>query len=517
MLGKLDTQMSFDDITWRERIPKNSFWAKIREWIQRNITEEDFRPLFSNIGRPSISPIHTFAALLIQLEKGYSDREMEEESRYDDRVKFAILAGRNFEGIDAVTLCDHRRLFLNSEIGQKLLNRTLESAKEAGLFSKENLQVIDSFMIYGKGAVQDTYTLIRKGVLKVLRIARFYGIEDELKAILKRNDYEVPGKPKIDWDSEEEKQELLESLVWDALNLVEKAREREPLPEDLASAVELLERVARQDVKIREDGRVEMVKGTCKDRVISITDPEMRHGHKTSSKRVDGYKGHILTCGENGQLVGGVEVTPANGADKEPVPEMLEEQEKEGRRPEVVLGDCSYFDPKMIEEEKAKGTVILAKVPPASNKEGFYTKEEFEIDTQAGVVRCPGGNRAEFDVKCIEERRGSTVLFGAEVCNSCPKRPECTRGKGGRGIRIHPYEPEVQEARRYQRTEEFKREYRRRANIERVNSHLIRHGAREARYIGRVKVKFQLLLCGILNNIKAVMRAILAKGAVCPA
>ncbi|NPV79233.1 MAG: transposase [Firmicutes bacterium] len=98
-----------------------------------------------------------------------------------------------------------------------------------------------------------------------------------------------------------------------------------------------------------------MIKGTCKDRVISITDPKMRHGHKTSSRKVDGFKEHTITCGENGQLVAGVEVTAANAADKEPVPEMLEEQEKEGRRPEELLGDSAYFDPKWRKRRGRKG------------------------------------------------------------------------------------------------------------------------------------------------------------------
>ncbi|NPV78659.1 MAG: IS1182 family transposase [Firmicutes bacterium] len=515
MLGKRDTQMTFDDVLWRERIPENSVWMKLHEWIKKNLSEKDFEPLFSNTGRPSISPVHTMAALLIQLEKGYSDREMEEESRYDDRVKFAILANRNFEGIDAVTLCDHRRLFLNSEIGREILNKTLGSAKAAGLFSKENLQVVDSFMIWGKGAVQDTYTLIRKGVLRVLRIARCHGMEEELRGVLKRDDYEKPGKPKIDWSDGEEKRRLLESLVWDALNLVKKARENEPMPGDLADAVDLLERVARQDVEIGEDGRIEMVKGTCKDRVISVTDPEMRHGRKTSSRKVDGFKGHIITCGENGQLVAGVEVTAANVADKEPVPEMLEEQEKEGRRPEELLGDSAYFDPEMTEEEKEKGTTIVAKAPPVPERDGLYTKDDFEIDTETGIVTCPAGQEARFDVKCIEERKGATVFFGAGVCDRCPEKDKCTTGKSGRCIRIHPYEPEIQQAREYQKTEGFKDRYVKRVNVERLNSHLTRHGAREARYIGTRKVKFQLLLCGILNNIKAVMRAVAAQGAVC--
>jgi len=159
MMGKRDQQMSFADIWIENMIPKDSYWARLRTWAEENLNEEDFAPLFSQYGRPSVPPIYTFLATLIQLEKGYSDAELEGESRFDDRVKYAITAPRNFTGIDAVTLHDHRKRFFESEIGLKIFARTIENAKQAGIFSKENLHVVDSFMVFGAAAKQDTYTL----------------------------------------------------------------------------------------------------------------------------------------------------------------------------------------------------------------------------------------------------------------------------------------------------------------------------------------------------------------------
>ncbi|NSW90926.1 MAG: transposase [Firmicutes bacterium] len=106
------------------------------KWAIENLNEEMFQPLFSYYGRASVSPVYTFTAMLIQLEKGYSDREMEEETRFDDRVKYGITAPRDFDGIDAVTLCDHRKRFFMSDIGRKILLTTINQAKEAGIFEK---------------------------------------------------------------------------------------------------------------------------------------------------------------------------------------------------------------------------------------------------------------------------------------------------------------------------------------------------------------------------------------------
>jgi hypothetical protein len=47
---------------------------------------------FHNYGSPSISPVYTFAAMLIQIEKDYSERELEGETIFDNIVKFALTA-----------------------------------------------------------------------------------------------------------------------------------------------------------------------------------------------------------------------------------------------------------------------------------------------------------------------------------------------------------------------------------------------------------------------------------------
>jgi len=93
------------------------------------------------------------------------------------------------------------------------------------------------------------------------------------------------------------------------------------LPRDLKDEADLLERIAEQDID-DEDGRIKMKRGVAKDRVISVTDPDMRHGHKTSSFKVDGYKSHIMT---DRNFVTSVVVTPANKADVEPFPDIMDQ------------------------------------------------------------------------------------------------------------------------------------------------------------------------------------------------
>lgn len=524
MMGRADRQTTFSDYWLEGKIPENSYWHKMRKWVLENLDEKMFQPLFSYYGRPSVSPVYTFAGILVQLEKGYSDREFEGESRFDDRVKYAITAPRDFEGIDANTLSDHRKRYFNSDIGRKIFIQTIEQARAEGMFSEENLNVIDSFMVWGAASRQDTYTLIYQGIKMVLRFTAFYEMEAESRGVLKRNDYDKEHKkPKIDWDSEEEKQNLLESLVNDALSLVGHFKEKKDIPEDLKEACNLLERIAKQDVKIDQNGKVSMVKGTAKDRIISVNDPEMRHGHKTSSRNSDGYKAEIITGGKQASIIVAVELDGANTKDGRYTGELIDEAKSDGVEIKKMYGDSAYADFEEMEKRKEEMEFCI-KVRSSHNGAGGYTKDKFEIDLKEGTVTCPAGKVNKFKIqRVLEERKQVSVHFSDKTCRECSQREQCTQCKDGRRILIHPYEDKLQEQRAYQKTVEFKEDYSKRANGERTISHITAHGGRNSRYIGKKKTKWQLVMAAINHNVKMVMGYIQSKakpdistGELCP-
>jgi len=88
-MGRADRQITFSDYWLQGEIPEDSYWHKIGKWATENLDEEIFQPLFSYYGRPSVSPVYTFTGILVQLEKGYSDREFEAESNFkNDEIVF---------------------------------------------------------------------------------------------------------------------------------------------------------------------------------------------------------------------------------------------------------------------------------------------------------------------------------------------------------------------------------------------------------------------------------------------
>ncbi|MBE0465941.1 MAG: transposase [Candidatus Desulforudis sp.] len=76
----------------------------------------------------------------------------------------------------------------------------------------------------------------------------------------------------------------------------------------------------------------------AKDRTISITDPEMRHGRKSKHGQFDGHKLQVVTDLDS-ELITNVEVTPGNGSDKEALPEAVTEQVV---KPDTLIGDTAY-------------------------------------------------------------------------------------------------------------------------------------------------------------------------------
>ena len=83
-----------------------------------------------------------------------------------------------------------------------------------------------------------------------------------------------------------------------------------------------------------------MRQGVAKDRRISIEDGQMRHGRKTRSVRIDGYKRHVL-CDLDTELVSAVGVTPANVAEAEVATQIHADLDAQGSR----LASCTSTGP----------------------------------------------------------------------------------------------------------------------------------------------------------------------------
>ena len=131
--------------------------------------------------------------------------------------------------------------------------------------------------------------------------------------------------------------------------------------------------------------------GVSRDRMMSVHDPEMRHGHKSSSRRFDGHKAAIVVDTDS-QLITAVEVLPGNAPDNLGALELVEQSEANTGVPVAeAMGDAAYGDGDTGQAFADAGRTLIARVPGRPNRSHF-PKEDFHIDLEAGSCTCPAGN-----------------------------------------------------------------------------------------------------------------------------
>jgi hypothetical protein len=281
----------------------------------------------------------------------------------------------------------------------------------------------------------------------------------------------------------------------------------------ISSAADLLCALLVQDVKDKRDGKAEIRKGVAKDRVVSVTDPEMRHGRKSSSQRFDGHKAVVAADAETG-LITDLDVLPGNAHDSEKVLEVVERSEEAmGEEVEKTIGDCAYGTGRIRREFADCGREIVAKVPRPP-RTGKFTKDDFKIDLENDRVTCPAGHIcSDFQVVWIKSRvagnkqKTKRFTFDTRTCLACPLRAKCVKGSAGRTITLHPQEGLMQKARDFQRRREFRKEYSLRVVIEHRIARLIQLGIRKSRFFGRRKTTFQLLMAAAVANLTLIANA----------
>jgi hypothetical protein len=235
----------------------------------------------------------------------------------------------------------------------------------------------------------------------------------------------------------------------------------------------------------------------------------MRHGRKSSSKRFDGHKAAIAVDAES-QLITSVEVLAGNAADSEQALELTKaSEENTGLEVEETIGDCAYGSGNTRQAFADEERRLVAKVGQHGRR-GQIPKAEFQIDLEQMSCTCPEGKTTHTLVKagkwtdrqCKKHQRWA-FLHDADACSTCTRRRECVwaRGDRGRSIRLHPQERLLQEARDFQESAAFD-EYRQiRQTAEHRLARLVQLGIRQARYFGRKKTLFQLLMTATVANL----------------
>lgn len=511
MLGRRSPQL---DMFSAQRVPHqvapDSFYGQMGSLGRRLFPDDAMSDMYSpDNGRPSLPPSLMNGVLLLQFFDDVADGEAVERTMYDLRWKVALNLPLDFAGFHPTSLTKYRKRLVKHGKEGYAFDRFVEAACEAGLISDKVTLLTDSTNVDGAGAVQDTFTLLRKGVRRLLKEMGFQpsghrrGMSEQTRRLVETY-LDQDRKAEIEWSDPAARAEHLKALVKDVEAVLDMAAEHADDP-DVRAFAWLLTKILGDDVVTDEEGDPQIGEGTARDRIISVTDPEMRHGRKSASRRFDGFKNSVSTDVDS-ELILDIKDVPAPGSDGAHLMPMIGRVEtRAGVTVERVIADGAYGSG----DNRAAcagypGHSIDLVSPIRRPHDPEIHKSAFEVDLEHEQATCPQGQTATG--KRRKDREGEEVLrfvFDRSTCEECPLFDRCVRSKrAGRSVTTHRHETLLREARQRQETEAFKELYRLRGRVERKIAELVHHGLRNTRYIGEKKRQLQRLWTAAAVNLK---------------
>jgi hypothetical protein len=524
MLGKR-SGTDGGDHPYLEHVGRDSFYGFLALHRAELFRDEDFADLYCpDNGRPSVPPSLLAIALLLQTYAGVSDEEAKARADFDLRWKVALGIGLEDRLFAKSTLQLFRAHLILHDRVRTVFQRSLTFARETGYLRDRKIRVVlDTSYILGRGAVKDAYNLLADGIRKLVRaLAASDSREPEDWAtghdLSRYFGSSLKGEAVIDWDDPRAREAFVRGVVEDADRLLDAARatlERIPVGDPghqrVREAAALLAQLLLQDIERREDG-AHLKQGVSPDRIVSVHDPQMRHGRKSASRRFDGHKGAIVVDPDS-QLIAAADVLPGNAQDHKGALQLVEQAEANaGVVIEEAVGDCAYGDGETRQAFVDAERKLVAKVMVRRGQAQF-PKEDFRIDLDAMICACPAEQETRKVVSISSgERYGApgaplrAFRFDAALCDACPLRASCVRARSGKGrlVMLHPREALLQEARAFQQSEAFAPYRKLRQVAEHRLARLVQLGVRQSRYLGRAKTLLQLLMAATVANLTLV-------------
>lgn len=369
---------------------------------------------------------------------------------------------------------------------------------DGGIVGDAPVWATDSTPMWCYGAVLDTVRLLGDGLRSLgLRWAR--ATRRTLDEVAK--DWETPwltgkstkGALNIDWRDAAARAEGVDRLARDVLRVIGRVRRQLPEARDglrkgIGRACCRLLRVVRDDLEENEDGHLVIARRVTRDRMVSLTEPQARHGRKSRSRTFKGFKLHVVGDIVSG-LVASLAVTPGSHHDTRPAHRLARRASDLLDGIDRLLGDTAYggatFRRKMRHELSVE---VVAPPPPSSKKpkNGRFGKDDFEVDFAAGCAVCPNGVLSD-TFTTVQAKDGSRRrhTWSRHECESCPVATKClAKNRRSHSLLLHTDEEELRRARQQWKRPETRVEYRTRSQCERLINQMVRHGARKARAWG---------------------------------
>jgi hypothetical protein len=453
-------------------------------------------------GQDPCPPALLAMAMLLQRYDGLSDADAVDAAENDRRWQLVLgTLGEEQSPFGQGTLVRFRMRAISNDLDKRLVDRTVELAKTTGGFGWKQLRVaLDSSPLHGAGRVEDTWNLIGRAMSKVVHaVSLALDLdEDEVIASAKLTVLtadSIKAAVDVDWNDEDEQRAALQVLLRQVDSLekwVARRAAKEAAVPPLQDHLGLLRRLVEQDIEPDPSGSGRRIKEeVAKGRIISVSDPEMRHGRKSKTKLFNGYKRHIAIA--NGMILA-TAVVPANVQEQAAAADLLSAAAAHGPI-EILDIDRGYLASPAVEALYREGTRVNSR-PWSPTNHGRFTKEDFRIDVRRRRVTCPNG-------VTVTATPGGKAIFDEGDCSRCKLKPACTTAKH-RWITLHPMEGMLVHLRRRNATKGGRAELRQRVEVEHRLAHIGATQGDTARYFGARKNELDLNRAAAIVNLQQV-------------
>lgn len=508
--------------------PKGGPLLTLRDELGTIFSDEQFAHLYPTRGQPAEAPWRLALVTVLQFVEQLSDRQAADAVRSRIDWKYALGLELTDPGFHHTVLCEFRTRLIAGSTDERLLDAVLDRCRERDWLKPRGRQRTDSTHVLARVRAINRLECVCE-IMRYTLNSLAVVVPEWLKSWTPQEWVERYGPRVEDYrlpTGAEQRHQYAEQVGRDGYALLTAAF-GPAAPTWLRSvpAVQTLRRVWVQQF-YSESGRIcwrtEQQGIPPSSAVISSSyDTEARYAKKGTTSWI-GYKVHLTeTCeDETPHLITHVATTAGPIADGDITPQVHEALKGKNLLPNKHIVDTGYVDAELLVTSQEKHEVdLIGPTRPdykwqAKAGEGFAAGA-FSVDWDQQRATCPEGKTSTGWSPAVDRGHNPVikVKFSAGDCGSCPSRAKCTTGSR-RSITLRPQEQYValQVARVREGTEDFKKEYSRRAGIEGTISEGVRaHGLRRSRYVGTAKTHLQHVASAAAINLVRISNWLMEK------
>ena len=505
---------SFDLLVFETFVPADHYLRRLKAAIDftslRGLVADCYSP---DQGRGAIDPVCLLKLSLLQFHYDLSDDGVIRQAQVTVAIRF-FLDWPAQTALPEPSLLSQFRTRLGADRFARVFQEVLRQARAAGLV-KDRLRLKDATHLIADIAVPSTIRLLAQTREQLLAAAESFAPEEvhghrQAALELRQATAELKDPARL-----LARVEQLRGLIeWGAAWQQRLELGAPPVSPAVSDAFTKALTIARKVLGDREP--------KAKDKLVSLTDPEARR-----SCHGDYYDGYLLdlSLDADSGLICALDVLPANGDEAVNACALIEsEQAAHGNDIESLSIDAVGYNGPVLKAlcEDADGPQLTVYVPPKpdwSATPELYQPEDFRLNQAGDELRCPKGETTRTRYRDGKDHAW-VYYFRASQCRDCPLRAQCVSAKnrGARKVSKNDFQAQYQAAKQRATTEEYKQIRKEHPAVERKLNELVRwHDGRRVRYRGRLRVKVQYLLLGIVVNCKRIVRLITAAPVAQPA